>query len=151
MLKNVIIIVLAGMAALEALIIASSSRPPAPTSSEHYVAYSDFIHQVDAGQVGSVSIQGTELTGTTKNNQRFQTHLPDDPTLVPHLVSANVRVVAMPATDPDVVLRAFLQWVPLFSIVGVWGWYLSRISRAVSGVSAAIRELPGKPAARDEL
>ena len=151
MLKNSAVVALAVIAVLETLALYDLSSPPAPAPRAKQIAYSDFVHEVDAGQVSSVSIQGAGLTGKTKDNQRFQTYLPDDPTLVPHLVSANVRVVAMPTTDSDTVLKAFLQWVPLLSIVGIWGWYLSRISHAIPGVSAAIRTLPSKPAARDEV
>ena len=151
MLKNSMIAILAVIVVLEALIIAATPESTASAPSKRSVAYSDFIHQVDAGQVSSASIQGTELTGMTKDNRRFQTYLPDDPTLIPHLIGANVRVTAMSAADSNIVLKTFLSWVPLLSIVGVWAWYLGRIARAISGISATIRTLPGKPEAREEV
>ena len=149
MLKNVIIGVLAATAALETLALYDLSMPPAPALAKH-IAYSDFIHETDAGRVSSVSIQGSELTGMTKENQRFRTYLPEDPALVPRLVSENVRVAVLPTTESPSAFAYLLQWVPILLVTGVWGWHLGRISRAVPGVSAAISTLPGKPAIRDE-
>ena len=93
MLKNVAIGVLAATVMLETLALYDLSTPSAPALPAKHIAYSDFIHETDAGRVSSVSIQGAGLTGMTKENQRFQTYLPEDPTLVPRLVSQNVRVV----------------------------------------------------------
>lgn len=151
MLKNVAIGVLAATAMLETLALYDLSTPPAPALPAKHIAYSDFIHETDVGRVSSVSIQGAGLTGMTKENQRFQTYLPEDPTLVPRLVSQNVRVVVLPTTESPSAFAYLLQWVPILLATGIRGWHLSRISRAVSGVSAAISTLPGKPAIRDEL
>lgn len=151
MLKNVVIGVLAATAALETLALCDLSTPPAPALPAKHIAYSDFIHETGAGRVGSVSIQGSGLTGMTRENQRFQMYLPEDPTLVPRLVSQNVRVVVVPTTESPSAFACLLQWVPILLATGVWGWHPGRISRAVSGVSAAISTLPGKPAIRDEL
>ena len=54
-------------------------------------------------------------------------------------------------TESPSAFAYLLQWVPILLVTGIWGWHLSRISRAVSGVGAAISTLPGKPAIRDEL
>ena len=150
--KNVVIVVLMVIVVLETLALIGRTDLPAPAPLAKQIAYSDLIHEVNAGNISNVSVQGSELTGATKDKQRFQTHLLDDQTLIPLLVSANVRVVALPPTPPtdsEVVLGAILQWVPLLMFVGVWGWGLNRISRAISGINATIRMLPGS--ASDKL
>lgn len=58
MLKNVVIGVLAATVALETLALCDLSTPSAPATLAKHIAYSDFIHETDAGRVSSVSIKG---------------------------------------------------------------------------------------------
>ena len=139
MLKNIAMIVFMLTTILEALIIVSLSQPSTSMFSLPYLAYSDFMHKVDAGEIKTVSIKGSELTGTTSNSQRFQTYLPEDPTLLRHLVSENVRVVALPITEPATGLTYFLQWVPILLLIGAWVCGMRHISRAISNVGVAVR------------
>ena len=46
------------------------------------VSFSHFISMVDAGEVESVTIQGNEITGTTKAspNEKFRTYAPPSTT-----------------------------------------------------------------------
>ena len=144
MLKNFVIVALIVMTALETLLLLSLRRPSVPVPSDRYLAYSDFVHEVDAGQVSQVSIRGSELKGVTMGNKHFQTYLPEDSTLVPHLVSKDVRVTALPPTEEAPILRYILSWVPLLVLTGLPGWYMSRMARAISDINLTMKILTAK-------
>lgn len=150
MLKNVIIAVLTLMAAFEMLMLLSLLEPSTPAPTARDIAYSDFVHEVDAGQVSQVSIQGSELKGVTTDDQRFQTHLPEDSTLIPNLVSKNVRVLALPTTEQASALHFILSWVPILLLTSVWGWYMSRIARAILSINATMKTLVTKSPTLDQ-
>src|SRR5579883_1798511 len=78
------------------------------TSTE--VAYSDFLHQVDSGQVRDVVIEGQTVSGQLKDGTSFETYIPDDPTLVNRLTSKDVRVIAKPpSSDANPLLHYLLS------------------------------------------
>ena len=54
----------------------SVTTAPAPVT---VLTYSAFIDDVAKGQVHQVTIQGSNLTGSLTNGQKFATYAPDDP------------------------------------------------------------------------
>nr|MCU0985021.1 ATP-dependent metallopeptidase FtsH/Yme1/Tma family protein [Acetobacteraceae bacterium] len=71
-------------------------QPSGQRSMATQVAYSDFIREVDAGQVRDVTIQGRVVSGMLTNGSTFQTFLPDGNNVVQRLTERGVRVVAKP-------------------------------------------------------
>jgi len=73
------------------------------------ISYSQFLSEVDQGQVRTVVISGQQISGIYANGGAFQTFAPEDPELVkraPH--SAPVRRLdeATAARQPDLRWRA---------------------------------------------
>jgi cell division protease FtsH len=59
--------------------------------------FTEFLNKVDRGEVASVVVSETNLTGTLKNNEIFRSTIPDDYTAVyDKLTSRNVRVTIIP-------------------------------------------------------
>ena len=59
--------------------------------------FTEFLNKVDSGEVTSVVVSDTNLTGTLKNNEIFRSTIPDDYTTVyDKLTSKYVRVTIMP-------------------------------------------------------
>ena len=50
------------------------------------LAFSDFVGEVQDGQVREVTIQGKQITGYLGDGRQFQSYAPDDPTLVGQLL-----------------------------------------------------------------
>lgn len=97
------------VAALVLLVFYGLFQPTAPAPTAQYIAYSDFVRQADAGRVSDVAIQGSTLRGTLRNNEAFQTYLPEDPALVRRLIDKDVRVLALPKDDRSLPLAVLLQ------------------------------------------
>ena len=64
-----------------------------PRGAAQPVAYSDFIAEVDRGNVGSVKIKGPSISGMLKDGRTFVTYAPSDPALVDRLRSVAGRVL----------------------------------------------------------
>ncbi|MGH6991210.1 MAG: ATP-dependent zinc metalloprotease FtsH, partial [Stellaceae bacterium] len=91
-------------------------------------AYSDFVNQVDKGQVHGVVIQGKVITGQLNDGRSFQTYTPEDPTLVHRLTSKGVQVIAKPANaDENPLLHYLLSWFPMLLLIGVWIFFMRQM------------------------
>ncbi len=92
------------------------------------VAYSDFLNEVNGGQVREVTIQGRILSGTMTDGRTFQTYTPEDPALVSRLTEKNVRVVARPEeSDVNPLLHYLMSWFPMLLLIGVWIFFMRQM------------------------
>jgi cell division protease FtsH len=92
------------------------------------VAYSDFIREVDAGQVRDVTIQGRTVNGMLTNGSTFQTFLPDGNNVVQRLTERGVRVVAKPEeSDVNPLFHYLLSWFPMLLLIGVWIFFMRQM------------------------
>ena len=94
----------------------SSSR----NGAEQKLAFSDFLAQVESGQVVDVTIEGNQVSGTLRNGTSFNTYTPDDSQLVQRLTDRGVRITAAPEESIHPVLGMLLSWLPFIVIVAVW-------------------------------
>jgi cell division protease FtsH len=91
-------------------------------------AYSDFITQVNRGQVRDVVIQGRVISGTLGDGRSFETYTPEDPTLVHQLTDKGVRVIAKPRdADENPLLHYLLSWFPMLLLIGVWVFFMRQM------------------------
>src|SRR4051812_23090478 len=88
--------------------------------SELPVSFSEFISWVDSGQVATVTITGSELTGQTLAKEKFRTTLPAQyDGLVNRLIDKKVIVQAKePTASPWAAL--LLSWAPILLLIGFW-------------------------------
>jgi cell division protease FtsH len=93
------------------------------------IAYSEFIQNVSAGRVRSVTIAGERITGTyVDNGTAFQTYSPGDPTLVSRLEERGVTINARPETDgSNSILGYLISWLPMILILGVWIFFMRQM------------------------
>ena len=61
-------------------------NPGQHTASQDSVSFSEFLNDVQTGQVRDVTIVGNEVSGHLKNDKSFSTYAPNDPSLVQSLV-----------------------------------------------------------------
>ncbi len=91
-------------------------------------AYSDFIADVDAGQVNEVTIQGNEIFGKYVNGKAFTTYAPKDPEMINKLRQRGVRINAQAAEDGTPPLFAILlNWFPMLLLIGVWIFFMRQM------------------------
>ena len=90
--------------------------------------FSQFLAEVDAGQVASVTIRGDAITGNYADGRAFSTYAPNDPSLVQRLAKHGVEINAAPADDnvPSL-LGVLVSWFPMLLLVGVWIFFMRQM------------------------
>jgi cell division protease FtsH len=92
------------------------------------ISYSQFLSEVDQGQVRNVVISGQQITGIYTNGGAFQTFAPEDPDLVNRLEERGVAITAKPPSEGGQSLIGMLiSWLPMFLILGVWIFFMRQM------------------------
>jgi cell division protease FtsH len=125
-----------------ASIMTSRFVPLGPPS----LSFSEFIRLVDAGQIARVHVSDRAIAGTTKGNERFQTHLPPDyQGLTQRLIDRRVLVDAS-ASSPltQRMLRlwtaaAVSSWAPTVLLIVM----MAIIIRRLNGIERRLEDLAG--------
>ncbi len=94
---------------------------------EQQVAFSDFMDQVEGGQVSNVTIQGQEVRGQYTDGRQFKTHAPEDPGLVQSLRENDVRISAEPQEGLNPLLSILISWFPMLLLIGVWIFFMRQM------------------------
>jgi cell division protease FtsH len=89
--------------------------------------YSDFIAAVDAGKVGSVIIQGNDLSGKFTDGKEFKTYKPADADLSDTLLEKKITVIARPEEEKFSWFSIFISWFPLILLIGVWVFFMRQM------------------------
>jgi len=100
------------------------NQPPVSTND---LNYSEFLNKVRQGEVASVKIQGSRISGVLVNDQRFTSYAPDDPTLVDTLVKSNVQVKAEPQDEAPWYMTVLISWFPMLLLIGVWIFFMRQM------------------------
>ena len=89
--------------------------------------FSEFVRQVDAGQVAKVTITGNEITGTTTSNESFRTYAPPQyEGLINRLIDRDVAVDAREATASPWTTLLY-SWAPILLIIGFWIFFMRQV------------------------
>ena len=92
------------------------------------IEYSQFLSDVDAGNVRSVIISGNQVSGTLTSGAPYQTYMPNDPDLVKRLHDKNVRFEAKPASeDVPSLLGVLVNWFPMLLLIAVWVFFMRQM------------------------
>ncbi len=114
--------------ALLLVVLFNLFQPGTTHTAATQVAYSDFINEVNGGQVRDVVIQGRTVSGQLTDGRTFQTYTPEDSTLVQRLTDKGVRVIAKPEdSDVNPLLHYLLSWFPMLLLIGVWVFFMRQM------------------------
>jgi len=94
---------------------------------EPEIIFSDFLNQVDKGQVRSVTIQGNLIKGETTANEHFKTYAPYDPDIVKTLREKSVNIAAKPAEGDPWWMVALVQWFPVLVLAALWIFFMRQM------------------------
>ncbi len=123
--KNLALWIVIGLllVALFNLFQTSSSRGP-----QSNLAFSDFLNDVNRGQVADVTIQGATISGHFTDSRAFSTYAPNDPNLVSRLTDKGVRITAAPVDDnvPSL-FGVLISWFPMLLLIGVWIFFMRQM------------------------
>jgi cell division protease FtsH len=92
------------------------------------LAFSDFLSEVERGQVTDVTIQGNTIQGHFNDGRAFSTYAPNDPNLVDRLTNRSVRISAAPIDDNmGGIFQILVSWFPMLLFIGVWVFFMRQM------------------------
>jgi cell division protease FtsH len=99
-----------------------------PRGSQQPLAYSDFLTQVESGDVREVTIKGRQITGMFRDGRPLTTLAPDDPNLISKLQKHGVRISAQPVDDgAPTFWGVLISWFPMLLLIGVWIFFMRQM------------------------
>lgn len=98
-----------------------------PTTHAQKMTFSDFLQELDKGQVIGVTVQGRTLSGEMANGQTIITYTPDDPDLIRLLREKNVNIQARPPEETPLFLNILISWFPMLLLIGVWIFFMRQM------------------------
>src|SRR3990167_9737417 len=98
------------------------------SGADQRLSYSDFLRQVQQGNVTSVTIDNRMIDGVTQGDQTFNTYIPmEDPTLLGELVKKGVNVKGKPPEQQSLLMHIFINWFPMLLLIGVWVFFMRQM------------------------
>jgi cell division protease FtsH len=94
---------------------------------EPEIIFSDFLNQVEKGQISSVTIQGNWIKGDTTAGEHFKSYAPTDPDLVKVLRDKGVKIAGKPAEGDPWWMVMLVQWFPILILAGLWIFFMRQM------------------------
>lgn len=92
------------------------------------LSYSDFLTQVDQGQVTGVTIMDRTIDGSLHNNKTFETYMPiPDNTLIAKLMQKGVSINGKPPEQEGLLMHIFINWFPILLLIAVWIFFMRQM------------------------
>ncbi|MGD9153382.1 MAG: ATP-dependent zinc metalloprotease FtsH [Gammaproteobacteria bacterium] len=115
------------------LIVVFNSFGPKQAPHEQFI-YSQFLQQVQKGDIASVTIENQNVTGKTKADKTFKTYIPSEHEhLLVELNKAKVAVTIKPPAKRSFLLQLLISWFPIILIVAIWIYILRQQTGAGRG------------------
>jgi len=89
--------------------------------------FSDFMTKVERGEVGEVTIKGSEITGRLTDNTVFRTYTADDKDMIGLLRRQGVKITAKPVDGNPLWMQALVSWLPMLLFIGVWIFFMRQM------------------------
>ncbi|MGD8430290.1 MAG: ATP-dependent zinc metalloprotease FtsH [Ectothiorhodospiraceae bacterium] len=104
----------------------------------HEVPYSQFLSQVKAGKVDSVTFKGPVIRGTDQSGETFSTYSPetDNNALIGTLLDNGVVIRAEEPEGRSFLLQILISWFPFLLLIGVWIYFMRQMQGGGSGRGA---------------
>ena len=91
------------------------------------INYTEFMAQVEKGNIVGVVIQGQEISGTQIDGGRFKTFAPEDSDLIKILRSRGVTIKAKPLAESPWYMNLLVSWFPMILLIGVWIFFMRQM------------------------
>ena len=125
--RNIVIWIVIGVVLMAIFnVIQGSSSNTASGSS--VVAYSDFVAQVESGDMHEVTIEGNNLYGVTRNNIAVKSYMPQGSDIVEILRENNVRIQARPdESNSPGIFSVLIGWIPMLLFIAIWIFFMRQM------------------------
>ena len=93
------------------------------------IGYSEFLNDVQSGNVTSVTIAGNRIYGVKKEGGApFTTLKDEDPRLVDRLREKDVKFEYKPSEEElPSIMSALISWFPMLLLIGVWVFFMRQM------------------------
>ena len=107
---------------------------PGSITGKSEMPFSTFLTEVEKGNVASVDIRGSEISGTFRDGKSFKTYSPNYPNLVEKLSAKGVSITAGPREEKGPSLWGIiLSWFPMLLLIGVWIFFMRQMQGGKGG------------------
>ena len=107
---------------------------PGSITGKSDMPFSSFLTEVDKGNVTSVDIRGSEISGTFANGKGFKTYSPNYPNLVEKLTAKGVSITAGPREEKGPsIWGIILSWFPMLLLIAVWIFFMRQMQGGKGG------------------
>jgi len=103
------------------------------TDNTNEISYSQFIQSVKQGNVSSVKIAGSQISGVTALGEEFDTYSPGDLGLMGDLLNNGVSVQATPPTKESFLKLLIISLAPILLLIGVIMYTMRGAGGAMGG------------------
>ena len=97
------------------------------------ISYSQFIQNVKQGNVSSVKIAGSNISGVTAIGEKFETYSPGDLGLMGDLLNNGVSVQATPPARESFIKQLLISLAPILLLIGVIIYTMKGAGGAMGG------------------
>jgi cell division protease FtsH len=97
------------------------------------ISYSQFIQNVKQGNVSSVKIAGSNISGVTAIGEKFETYSPGDLGLMGDLLNNGVSVQATPPARESFIKQLLISLAPILLLIGVIMYTMKGAGGAMGG------------------
>ncbi len=92
------------------------------------ISYSNFLTELQNGNVSRVEIRGNNIKGEYSNGSFFSTYAPNDMNLIEKLEKNNVEIIALPLDKGSPgLLDILISWFPMLLLIGVWIFFMRQM------------------------
>lgn len=91
------------------------------------ISYTQFMAQVENGDVAGVVIQGQQISGADTNGVRFKTFAPEDAELIKILRTQGVTIKAKPPAESPWYMTILVSWFPMILLIAVWIFFMRQM------------------------
>lgn len=103
------------------------------TDNTNEITYSQFIQSVKQGNVSSVKIAGSQISGVTSLGEEFDTYSPGDLGLMGDLLNNGVSVQATPPAKESFLKQLIISLAPILLLIGVIMYTMRGAGGAMGG------------------
>ncbi len=90
-------------------------------------SYSQFVSDVDAGSVQSVTITDNVVSGQLTNGSKFETVIPQGADIISRLEDRGVQITAHQPESSPFWGMLLTSWLPFLVIIGVWFFFIRQM------------------------
>jgi cell division protease FtsH len=91
------------------------------------INFSQFIGAVERGEIASVTIQGSKISGSFLEGRQFKLFIPEYPDLVRNLREKGVEISAKPPGESPFWQSILISWFPMLLLIAVWIFFMRQV------------------------